>query len=607
MFNKFLPNEKYSYHKLELRTFEFKFEFESLVNVDDVIPLKIPEKVIDYYLNHQYNFLGNHWQSSNKSTKEINVLAFHQNQTKKVAALIDDDYKLVDWQKDVISDFSFDVKRPFYRQKSKEGVDIKNAWELGRLQHLTRLAFYAIHSNQPERFIKEFKNQTLDFIASNPVGMGVQWYCPMDIGIRVTNLLLAYDIFKQLDQSKYLCEEFDTIFLNSMYLHGQFIYNHIEYKEGLTGNHYLFNISGLLFVGTYLRGNVDVNKWYTLSMQEVEKEMMKQFFKDGGNFEGSTAYHCLSSEMMVYSTALMLRNNHPFSEHFIDRLYKTGEFVKEVLKPNNEIPQFGDNDSGRYIKLSYKETGRTENMLDYSFLMALYDGVFSDHSFGNNSDKFVEHSLIKQLANGKDFTVYYSKPTSRFSEAVPTTLKFTKEMAIDYAPIPNLINEINFYHYADFGLSIFKSPNFYLAISTISNPNMHHSWGHVHNDKLSFELSVNGQEIVTDPGSYCYTSNPELRNQFRSVKAHNTIVVEGKEQNRFLPAKKALFYLDRETRCKVLSTSQNSITLQVNYYGVIHVRTFVIHEDKVQIIDACNHPFEQHINTKLKSKGYGCL
>jgi hypothetical protein len=56
---------------------------------------------------------------------------------------------------------------------------------------------------------------------------------------------------------------------------------------------------------------------------------------------------------------------------------------------------------------------------------------------------------------------------------------------------------------------------------------------HKHNDLLSFEYHAAGLPVIVDPGSYVYTSDPSARNLFRSTRSHNTLSVDGVEQNDF--------------------------------------------------------------------------
>ena len=41
--------------------------------------------------------------------------------------------------------------------------------------------------------------------------------------------------------------------------------------------------------------------------------------------------------------------------------------------------------------------------------------------------------------------------------------------------------------------------------------------GHNHNDKLSFELNIFGQDFIVDGGCPFYTNSPDLRNSFRII------------------------------------------------------------------------------------------
>ena len=53
---------------------------------------------------------------------------------------------------------------------------------------------------------------------------------------------------------------------------------------------------------------------------------------------------------------------------------------------------------------------------------------------------------------------------------------------------------------------------------------------HAHSDLLSFELSLEGQRVIVDAGTFEYTDG-KWRDYFRSTRAHNTVSVDGAEQS----------------------------------------------------------------------------
>jgi hypothetical protein len=55
-------------------------------------------------------------------------------------------------------------------------------------------------------------------------------------------------------------------------------------------------------------------------------------------------------------------------------------------------------------------------------------------------------------------------------------------------------------------------------------------YNHGHADALSITLSVNGQKILVDPGTYRYNGAPKFREYFKSTRAHNTITVDRQDQ-----------------------------------------------------------------------------
>jgi uncharacterized heparinase superfamily protein len=56
------------------------------------------------------------------------------------------------------------------------------------------------------------------------------------------------------------------------------------------------------------------------------------------------------------------------------------------------------------------------------------------------------------------------------------------------------------------------------------------SSGHGHADLLSLQCAAAGQPCVVDAGNYCYTSEAEWREFFRSTAVHNTVMIDGHSQ-----------------------------------------------------------------------------
>jgi hypothetical protein len=55
---------------------------------------------------------------------------------------------------------------------------------------------------------------------------------------------------------------------------------------------------------------------------------------------------------------------------------------------------------------------------------------------------------------------------------------------------------------------------------------------HGHADALGIVLNVGGHEVLVDPGTYAYHTEPQWRSYFRGTRAHNTAMVDEKDQSR---------------------------------------------------------------------------
>ena len=572
-----------------------------------------------------------------------------KNLKRKIKKKVSKDYEPINWFIDYKSGFYFEpliynsVKKNLAVIGNKCGIDIKCPWELGRLQHLVQLAVFAVYDkNIRNKIIQEFRDEIYDFIISNPIGKTVQWSCAMDVSIRLTNILVSYDLLKQIDTTDILNSYFDIVFEKFVFESAEYVLQHLEYagKNHPSGNHYLADLVGIVFAGAYLPGSKKVDAWLVFAVQEMINQFQLQFYEEGSNFEGSTSYHRLSSEFVLYTTALVygilagkkkdifkyydknqverllsfgrqrynLKREDFFPEWYLNRLFNAGVFTWNIMNNNNRIVQVGDNDNGRLIKLTpSREQEDLDNVLDHrglvSGIMAIYEG---GQRIEVDNEYLLEYSFIRALAKGKRITspMVYCTRISQFGFYEKATLPFHKRTILFKETDENLdslLKNINVNYYKDFGIVIFKSDRLYLSMVLCSRKN--NFMAHTHNDKLSIELLVDSRYITRDPGTYVYTPEPKLRNRFRSVTAHNTINVKNTEQNLF----NGVFDMTKRCRGNVIYIGKNEISAQVQYGEVKHIRHVKILDGTVEVEDYCNREFEVHFKNRFYSSGYGML
>lgn len=400
----------------------------------------------------------------------------------------------IDWHCDFKSGYRWD-ERSFYADipyAHKEGVDIKVPWELSRFQHLTRLGQASFLSGDT-RYSDEFVSEITDWIAHNRVGHGVNWVCPMDVAIRAVNWLVAAEYFESGSFSPAFLLEFNA----SLYEHGQFIRSHLENKTEFSGNHYLADLAGLFFIAHYCPDFRESAEWAEFARTELILEMERQVYEDGCSFEASTSYHRLALEIFFYCEVLAQKIDTPFPDAYQKKLRKMFEFSLHCIKPNGRIPQIGDNDNGRFLKFAERD------VLDHRYLL----------------------SLAAVHYRSSDFKL----PHSGFDEEVFWV--FGEQSKKIWSDLPYRTRPLASRSFTEAGWFILRHGSDYCFVSCGPN-GLNGKGAHAHNDKLSFELCVDGEDIVVDPGSYSYTAFPRHRNEFRLTHTHNTLQIGGVEQNR---------------------------------------------------------------------------
>jgi hypothetical protein len=129
--------------------------------------------------------------------------------------------------------------------------------------------------------------------------------------------------------------EFDsavkTRLLSSLLQHGRFVAQNLEISDN-NGNHYLSNGVGLLFLGVLFPDLADAAAWRRTGEQIAWREIERQVYADGVDFEQGLGYHGLVLEFWYSSVLLCERNGVPVATRRprLERMFEVRRGVRQA-------------------------------------------------------------------------------------------------------------------------------------------------------------------------------------------------------------------------------------------------------------------------------------
>lgn len=444
----------------------------------------------------------------------------------------------IDWHTDFKSGFRWS-KIYYYQIELHPGSDIKVPWELSRCQHLLWLGEAYLFTGAPQ-YAQEIMDEISWWIDDNPLMYTVNWKCSMEVAFRAVNWMFALNMISSYVVNE---EQFVEKVAKSLFQHGFFIRNNLEKVIPKSNNHYASNIVGLLYLGCLFNDTTTGKSWRDFANHEFINEVRQQVFPSGVHYENSVSYHRMMTEMLSYPLYMLQRLNYAVPDDVYDRINAMYAYVATYTKPNSLAPLLADNDDGRFLPFIRRD--------------------FRQHGY-----LFDKNSLENRII-GKGVGFLFTRP----------------------------MGESRFYD--EIGVAILKSNNcFYILInnsgySCTPNPTKAEVGTHTHNDQLSFELNINGQDLIVDAGAYLYTSSIKKRDEFRKTSKHNTIVVDEEEQNEFV----APFVLKRNVAINGLNKICDSrysgeyMTIKGQMH---HKRLFEIENNKLYITDIVTKKGDGH-------------
>jgi hypothetical protein len=559
-------------------------------------------------------------------------------------------YRPIDWQLDFKSGYRWNEQTYFSGIKigPAAGADIKVPWELARMQHLPQLALCLMRAQagdarfaSAEAYYNEIQAQLLDFIATNPPRFGVNWVCPMDIAIRAANWLLTLDLLATVGYR--LATPVLEIVSQSIADHVAQIVAHLEWSEAYRTNHYLADIVGLMYAAARLEPSASNDAYLAFAAHELISEAGVQFYPEGACYEGSTSYHRLSAELLLFGAALLAGlpearraafrsyspsairvrppfappplamfpdaggNPHPFPKDFSDRLWRAAEFTEAVTRPDGKICQIGDTDSGRLFWLHPASLGGSppeRNDLDHAAMTEAIGTLFEPKA----KHRWLDGTVVRALAGTW-------RPEIPELLPCPDDVGDPDAIAEQLLDLPERSRRMRRYPlkpssvpwrrtaYPQFGLYVFSREKDFVALRCAGQVGRGVPTGHRHDDNLAVEAMFDGRLVIADPGTYVYTAAPALRNQYRSAFVHDaprsagwSVAVIGKD----------LFALAQPHFASCTCWRPDAIAGSiVSPHGTLS-RLIRFHPDAVEILDAAFpgdlRPIE---DSRLLCQGYG--
>lgn len=416
----------------------------------------------------------------------------------------------IEWNKDFVSGSTWDndyyVGVPVVRWNDTS--DIKVPWELSRGHYLVWLSSAWVLTGR-----KEYAGKVIslieDWLQANPYPYGPNWVCPMEAAIRMTNWVAALENLRNCSLPS---DEFLWRAYRSIYQHAIFIEENIEFvSKGMNTNHYIADLLGLLVAGRVFDSR-NARTWRAIAISELEEEIRDQTWPDGFCYESSLNYHLLTTEMFLLAYHLE-RDTGRFSDNYVKQLHSMLALIRDILKPDGSVPNFGDGDSGRILAPNGKAVQQAEYLLNTGAIL---------------TDRL---DLATASYPTLDSVWYMGERAFYRMEAADEPKRFSESKALGAS-----------------GLAVMRDGENYLFIGA-NEVGTGGLGNHKHNDMLSIELSVGETNFIVDSGTLTYTSDATERNRFRSTSAHTVPAVKNREQNRFLP--KLLFAIRQDADVKI--------------------------------------------------------
>ena len=290
-----------------------------------------------------------------------------------------------------------------------------------------------------------------------------------------------------------------------------------------TGNWLIMEMNGLAQIGILYPQFLDAPAWKQYAFDRLVEELSAQVYPDGWQVELSTGYHQVDINNYQWLIDVCRAYDEPIPPAFREGLERMHTVNMRMMMPDGRLPDV--NDGGWYDVARLMKSAVADYPARADFLWARTKGA--------------QGCLPAITSHAFPYAGYYVMRTGWEPDAMWALL--------------------------DAG---------------------HFGYGHQHEDKLNLLLHAWGRLLLTEAGNYAYDAS-EMRRYVLSTRAHNTIRVDGQDQNRRLGYNRAAFDVTVPSDGSLRSTPEYDVAegVYTEGYGPL-AETAVTHRRKVIFVKA---------------------
>jgi Heparinase II/III-like protein/Heparinase II/III N-terminus len=415
----------------------------------------------------------------------------------EVLGVVRTDLVQPDWFRDPVTGRRSPADRYAFRidhRSEERNGNLKQIWEISRLQHLTLLAM-AWFLTHEERYACRVADQLRSWWRENPLLSGINWTSGIEVGIRLISFVW---IRRLMDSWPGVADlfELDPLGLRQICWHQEYLAA-FRSRGSSANNHVIAEAAGQLVASCAFPWFSQSARWRRRAAGLLERELERNTFPSGIGRELASDYQCFIAELGLLAAVEAEASGHPLHAATWQRLCAMVDSASALVDARLRPPRQGDSDEGRALLLDAPVPNR------WPSLLRLGGTLFGRLEWWPQAAADAASVTIGAMAGGKH--AISNRPEQRpwlFADAGIALLRTTGPDA------PEIWCRCD------------GGPHGYLSIAA-----------HAHADALSVEIRHDGVDVLADPGTYCYHGDLAWRSYFRSTIAHNTVELDGRDQS----------------------------------------------------------------------------